>query len=703
MRFRSDIEGLRALAIVLVIADHLFGWPVGGFVGVDVFFVISGFLITGLLLKDLETNDRISYRKFYVRRVRRIIPIALLVLAVTTAASWVVFVQARAVQTTVDAGYAAAFFANWHYAFTGSDYFAVSSAGSPLLHYWSLSVEEQYYLVWPSVLLLLAVLGRRAFRKRLIYIVALVVVVFSFTWAIVQGNAEPAMAYYSTFTRAWELGVGALLAVTSAGLSRNIPISIRPALAWGGLAMICASAVLISTNSAFPGPWAVVPVLGTGAVIAAGSGGRTRPPVVLTNPVSAYVGRISYSLYLWHYPVVVILAAVLPRTLSYFALCLSLMTMLSIVSFHSIEDPIRRSRWLDSKKGTSRRKTSHSKSREKIPQVALLAVFAVFTGGMVAVAMQANAPVTGSVRQLAPAPGTPSSNSSSSNAETARTSPPESALALARQQDVQAALESSQWPELDLSQEALNYSNATREAHCSSFSDDSAQCVFPNQHADKKAVVVGDSLAISWLPAIRGALEPKGWQVTAFVQTLCPPVPAKVIDEKGNPKKRCDSFQERLPDRVAKVAPDLVIVANWYYFGSLASKAGVPAGLREWQDASEVMIDSFAKSTPRIVVLEPPPGGSNIAECKTRFNMPSDCESVLGATWEPMSDASEGAVQSAASSGIKAKYIHTLSWFCAQGRCPAIIGKFPVTADGRHLAPGQAASLKNLLAEAIAK
>ena len=702
-RFRIDIEGLRALAVVLVIADHLFGWPRGGFVGVDVFFVISGFLITGILLKDLEANNRIDFRKFYVRRVRRIIPIAILVLAATTAASWAIFVPARAVQTTVDAGYSAVFFANWHYAFTGSDYFAISSEGSPLLHYWSLSVEEQYYLVWPSVLMLLALLGHRAFRNRLIVGLAGAAIVVSFTWAMVQGNSEPAIAYYSTFTRAWELGIGALLAVSSSALARTIPLSLRPTLAWGGLALICASAALLSTTSGFPGPWAALPVLGTATVILAGTGGRTGPPIVLTNPVSAYIGKISYSLYLWHYPIIIILAAVLPRTLSYFVVCLALMAMVSIVSFHSFEDPIRRSHWLDSKK-VVRPHRRRSTSSNAMPTTVLLGLFTLLTGGIVAMAMQVDAPETGPLQPRTSAFGPATSTSQSSSA--AKTGVLlESALTLARQRDVQAALASSQWPKIDVSAAALNWNSATREAHCSSSTGDVPQCIFANPRASKKVVVVGDSTSLAWLPAIRGALEPQGWQVTVLYHASCPWVPVKLIDEKGSPNRSCDTFHERFPAVVAKMAPDMVIAAHWFtYYGSLSSRAAFPAALNEWRDSSEVMIRSLAKSSPRVVILATPPGGPNIAKCMTRFNSPTDCESPLPPAWQPMSDATEEAVRSTASSVVDVKYVDTLSWFCAaDGRCPAFIGKSPVTADGEHLSPGQAASLKNLMAEALGK
>ncbi len=163
--FRPDVEGLRALAVVAVIVDHLFDWPSGGFVGVDVFFVISGFLITGLLLKEYERTKTISFLDFYKRRVRRIMPAALLVLVVSTAVSFLVFNVVRAQASLWDAIWSALFVSNWHFASAGTDYFASDGPISPFRHYWSLSVEEQFYLVWPVLIFLVITFARRRTPK----------------------------------------------------------------------------------------------------------------------------------------------------------------------------------------------------------------------------------------------------------------------------------------------------------------------------------------------------------------------------------------------------------------------------------------------------------------------------------------------------------------------------------------------------------
>jgi len=204
---RADIQGLRAIAVVLVLLAHAgVRFAAGGFVGVDVFFVLSGFLITGLLLTEAGKHGSVSLVDFYVRRARRILPAAALTLVATDAAALFLMNFVRARSAVVDSLHAAAFGANFHFAATGVDYFARSAPPSPILHFWSLSVEEQFYLVWP--LLLSLVLFRAGGRRRLLCVVTLLAGA-SLGWSIHQTHASPAIAYFSPFTRAWELGLGA--------------------------------------------------------------------------------------------------------------------------------------------------------------------------------------------------------------------------------------------------------------------------------------------------------------------------------------------------------------------------------------------------------------------------------------------------------------------------------------------------------------
>ncbi|MCD2499742.1 acyltransferase family protein [Microbacterium nymphoidis] len=308
-RFRLDIQALRAIAILAVVLNHL--WPravTGGFIGVDVFFVISGFLITDHLFRELSSRGRIGLREFYARRIRRLLPAALLVLAVTLVGVVVLLPVTRWSVNALQIGASALYTQNWALAISSVDYFAHDAAPSAVQHYWSLSVEEQFYLIWP-VLLLAAVMirrRRRALRNRVVLALSVLGIV-SFGLSVWLTALTPAAAYFSTFTRAWEFAAGGLVALLCQ--NRRIPRLLVFALVVGGLATVIACVFTLRGSSAFPGAIAAVPVLATAAVIIGGSGTARLPfwdQLAGLRPVQ-WLGEVSYSWYLWHWPVIVLL------------------------------------------------------------------------------------------------------------------------------------------------------------------------------------------------------------------------------------------------------------------------------------------------------------------------------------------------------------------------------------------------------------
>jgi peptidoglycan/LPS O-acetylase OafA/YrhL len=356
-RYRADIQGLRALAVLAVIASHLAGWPKGSFVGVDVFFVISGYLITGILVREFESRQTISFRGFYARRIKRILPAALFVIGATLCATRVLAGIDRYHFAAKDAIAATLFASNWRFAHTGVNYFNQALPPSPLLHYWSLSIEEQFYFVWPWLMLgvLLIGLRRRFWRPehvRLVAGVAIAVISGASLWlAFAQTTSDPTVAYFSTFDRAWELGLGALVAIAAPRLGRGNP-ALRLTVALVGLVGALVSLFVIRSSPGFPAPWALLPTLSTAAVLAAGAGLRSRALLPLTNPVSQYLGKISYSLYLWHFPVVVLIVALVPQySAAYWLMSVALIFGLSAASFHLLEDPARRGTWFRQRPG----------------------------------------------------------------------------------------------------------------------------------------------------------------------------------------------------------------------------------------------------------------------------------------------------------------------------------------------------------------
>lgn len=348
--FRKDIEGLRAIAVLLVALCHA-GVPglAGGYIGVDVFFVISGFLITSLLLRPLELGSgRRMVRDFYARRVRRILPAATLTIVATIVASYYYLGFLRGDQIARDGLWTSLFAANIHFALNGTNYLAAQQPPSPLQNFWSLGVEEQFYLVWPALLLLVAWFAKRIPLR--IKLAAVLAVVFStsLAWSIIQTNSDPTWAYFSPLTRAWELASGALIAV-ALPLLRTIPPIVAAAASWLGLCGILASAVLITAQTPFPGATALAPVVATSLTIIGGTRGLTTGAVRLLGlPPFQWLGMLSYSFYLWHWPILMIAAQYRGTSLSVVHNLLLLLVALAIsaVTFYLLERPVRASRYL---------------------------------------------------------------------------------------------------------------------------------------------------------------------------------------------------------------------------------------------------------------------------------------------------------------------------------------------------------------------
>ncbi len=344
--FRADVQALRALAVLLVVLYHA-GVPglTGGFLGVDVFFVISGFLITGLLVREQERTGTISIIKFYGRRMRRIMPAAALVLIATVVASYQWLGYIRGAHIAEDAQWAAVFLANYHFAAVGTDYLSAQSDPSPLQHFWSLAVEEQFYVVWPALFLLLGWITKSARTK--ILPVALIVAA-SYVFSIVSTGQNATAAYFSPFARACELGAGALLALLVTQLAK-LPQRIGVALSAAGMAGIVVAAFTMTDAMAFPGWVVAVPVLATCAVLAGGSviHGTALDTAYRIRPIQL-VGLWSYSLYLWHWPLLTIPWERLghaPTPAARVLLVLAAVA-LSAATYYLVENPIRNMRFL---------------------------------------------------------------------------------------------------------------------------------------------------------------------------------------------------------------------------------------------------------------------------------------------------------------------------------------------------------------------
>ncbi|MBM9461491.1 acyltransferase [Nocardioides sp. zg-536] len=685
---RLDIQGLRALAVALVVADHLTGRPVGGFLGVDMFFVVSGFLITSLLLNEAEHGGRIRLGAFYLRRARRILPAALLVLAATLLASRLVLLPGRFDDIAVDAAWALGFALNWHEAATGTDYFASGLPPSPLQHYWSLGVEEQFYLVWPLLLIAGLALARairtsrvtgtgRPSARRTTALLAGTVLLGSLAWSWAEAAASPATAYFSTLSRAWELAAGALLACLAPRL-RGLPRAGREALAALGLMGVVAAAVSVDAAAGLPAPGALVAVAATVAVLVSGIGGddlRTAS-VLRLRPVT-YLGEISFALYLWHFAVIVLAQALAPDWgPGTRAAALGTALALAVLTHHLVEEPLRRP------VNAPRRRRAWG------PRPALAMIGVTATALLVAVLVPAPGPVAGPPVAI-PAP--------TAGAEAGR-EPPTAAESL--RAELSAALAATEFPALtppldDVVEQGIN-PELEPEAGCLNPADltDASRC----RHGSgrRQALVVGDSVAIAWLPALREALGPD-WTVRGYALSNCPfaEVAVAVVEDPAG-SQRCNEARDVLREQVRAARPDLLVASDSEL--NIRRMADAPADLvGAWRAAVVRTVDAVAAPSTEVVLLAPPPAGHTPDGCITRFAEPADCAGSLSPAW-----AEKASAERAAASQTGATYVDTSGWFCVDGRCPLFAGGTLVRWDIVHLTRQYAAKLAPVLAEALA-
>jgi peptidoglycan/LPS O-acetylase OafA/YrhL len=343
---RPDIQGLRAVAVLIVLAFHA-GLPLpGGFVGVDVFFVISGFVITEMLLRERRATGRIRFGQFYLRRFKRLTPALALMVAMTMIISAGVLSPLGTQQIAAKTGIGAMLLAaNVVIARTTGGYFDADAAANPLLHTWSLSVEEQFYLVFPALIALGSYIAsrRRTLRfTRHVFVGSIAVV--SFGLALLgsyDGPAIPAvLGFYSPVTRSWEFALGSLLALVAPRLM-ILPRRITLALGFVGTIMLAASLWLISGTTPFPSAWTLIPVTGTLLVLAAGTGATNPVTRALAVDPMVKVGDWSYSIYLWHWPFIVFARAIWADSRTALLIAAGVSFIPALASYRWLEKPIR--------------------------------------------------------------------------------------------------------------------------------------------------------------------------------------------------------------------------------------------------------------------------------------------------------------------------------------------------------------------------
>jgi peptidoglycan/LPS O-acetylase OafA/YrhL len=664
--FRPDIEGLRAIAVLLVLLDHAGMTQFsGGYVGVDVFFVLSGFLITGLLLKEVRETGGISIQRFYARRARRLLPAATLVLIVTVVLSYEVFGQLRANRVAEDARWAALFASNFRFIQQGTDYLGAQQEPSPLQHFWSLAVEEQFYFVWPLLILLLASVAKGISMRLKLGVALSLIIVASFAYSVQLTSVDRTTAYFSPLPRASELAAGAMLAVIAPWLLK-IPRTVGVIASWSGIAIVLWAAVTYDAHTVFPGAAVSIPVAGAllavaGGTIAPGGGAE----VFLRQAPMQWTGKISYGIYLWHWPVILLAAGYAGRELSVQENLLLYVPAIAIaaVTFSVLEDPVRSAKSL--------------RTRPAFVSVGLGILLVATSFGTASAMMDAH--------QLP---------DEKTNDQITIEVPSTAGVLRA----VASGADVTDWPE-----QPKRVTNEAYSDKCDVTRRDttSTLCEFGDLKSDRTVVMFGDSHAAMWIPALDRIGTDNSWKVIQLTKPGCVAPDLQIWSNSlGREYAECDQWRDWAVDQIARIHPDVLLVTSAGK-GIYLADGGNPTqdGLDDaWGDGLGATLDAVTPHAGRVVVIgdmayPAQPGIDCLTEHAgdaSACNTPVD-KAVL---------ATHNQVEQQTAQAHGAQYIDIIPWFCTQETCPAVIGGLTVHRDALHINENYAVFLSSALAEA---
>jgi peptidoglycan/LPS O-acetylase OafA/YrhL len=504
--WRADIEGLRALAILAVVGDHAnVPFMQGGFIGVDIFFVLSGFLITGILMREISSTGRVSLVDFYARRLKRLFPALALMLLTTCLAATLLLAPAEQVSQMAAAEAASVWLSNMYFVFAEQGYFDAGSEGNLFLHTWSLGVEEQFYLIWPFLLLFL-VAATKGSRNALLIGMGLILLA-DFVLAVVLSGAKPIWAFYTMPARGWQFALGGMLAML-AGAARGAELPqerYRRVAGWIGLALVLVSVLLLSESDVYPGFRALLPSVGAALLLYAGAGAGTPGGVsrLLALRPMRFIGNVSYSWYLWHWPVLVFGATLWPTaSLAMRCAFAAFALLLAVVSYFLVEQPLR-----------------NSTALQRRPSIVLVGSLALMLVGVLGISMS-----------WRPA------------AEEWAVSPSQVAYSQVRS-DLPALYGAGcdDW-----------YASARVHA-----------CAFGDADAERTTVLFGDSVAAQWFSALAATHAGAGSRLVVVTKSSCPVVDESFYYERIRAIYTvCDEWRAAAIAFIADLKPDLVFLGS---------------------------------------------------------------------------------------------------------------------------------------------
>ncbi|MFD4522700.1 acyltransferase family protein [Streptomyces sp. NPDC058470] len=642
----------------------------GGYVGVDVFFVISGFLITSLLLRELSNTGRVSIRKFYARRALRLLPASTLVVVTTLAGAWLFLSKIRLAEYTSDALSSAFYAVNFRLAISGTDYLQQGGPPSPFQHFWSLAVEEQFYLVWPLLLVISWKLAKRRRALLAVPLVALCMVSFWLSLTVTESSAS--WAYFGSHTRVWELGVGALLAMwATTPMPARIPTWLSAPLTWTGLAAIVLAALRFNDNTPFPGYHALVPVLGTAFVLAGGfSPARFDARLLLARKPVVWLGGMSYGWYLWHWPILVIGPKALGRPESVgLALVLSAgALLLAMATLRLVENPVR----------------FHTTFRGRPNRALVLGV------GLSAIVVLSSQAVAALPTQISTGGSAPALAVSLADAPD-----PQRSLA--------ALLESSGSKLPDNLSPPVTGVKDLRSAiykdgcHANYEATEPKPCVYGDTSSKRTVVLFGDSHAAQWFPALDRLARERHWKLVSLTKASCKVAMLNTVRE-GKAYGECASWMISAIDVIKKLHPALVVVSS----SESAELIPKPRDVRvAWVRGYGSALAALRQTGTKVVtILDTPWPRSDAVDCAAAHPLALEkCANHLPTA------INDPIVRDALKQGAKLAEVPVIDpqpWLCTQaGYCPVVVGNTIVYRDDSHMAESFSESLAPVLGERL--
>ncbi|UJW32719.1 acyltransferase [Saccharothrix sp. AJ9571] len=673
-RFRTDIQALRAIAVLAVVLNHL--WPLGltgGYVGVDVFFVISGFLITAHLHREVDGTGRIRLAKFYARRARRLLPAAFLVLAFSAVTAYFLLPFPRWEANAGEILASAFYVENWLLAANSVDYSALSASASLAQHYWSLSVEEQFYLFWPLLLLLLFRLrGRRAMTVG-IAIAGLA----SLIYCVHLTAVSKAAAYFVTPVRVWEFAIGALIALSAAKLRLSKQ---HAGIASGvGFALIVGSAVFFDHHTHFPGLFALLPTIGTGLVILSGPQTQWHTRFTAVRPVQ-FLGGISYSLYLWHWPLIVLAPFALGSP------SLSLWQQLGLLAVSVVLAWLTKAVIED--RGMAWRPLAESS------RMTLTAVVA----GMAVIALASTSLTWAYDSQV-------KQSELAAKREAVKTC--HGAAALVPENECEAPFGPAKVPHLGPSSEYHQRPPECGEwlgTHLAGDKKTVSVCDFSGGTPQPKVVwLVGDSHAQQWQAPVFDLAREHGWVVKLGLLGACPMADISYRGFRGatgdTDVPKCTHWSRDLASAIAVERPAYVFT-SFYARQEIADDGTGRSQLAQYREGLDTYWSAWTAAGAQVYVLADPPLNGDVreADCVSiNSQQPAACavERRLAQPPDPLTEAA----RTSRNPGVS--LIDLTDYFCDANQCHGVVGNVVVYYDSDHLNREFARTLTPMIAAEV--